>query len=106
MLCIKYLSRALPKSKLAKWQTTTSKSKFVDYVKAYIFNDFFSLIVHGAIAILFAVGTNLPVNDATYDIIYGAFLYAGVAPLVLTTLPYMIYGILIYPIKKLISWIF
>lgn len=104
MLGIKYITRALPNSKLAKWQSKETNNKFVGWLKTYIFNDLMALIVHAAIAILVGILTNLSLSDAAYDVVMGIVIYAGLIPMVLNVLPYLIAGLIVNPIKKFIKW--
>ncbi|MCK9293275.1 hypothetical protein M0P25_04330 [archaeon] len=101
MLGIKYINRAFPDSKFAKWQKKEVKGKFASFIKTYIFNDFMGVIVHSVITLLAGVLTNLPVNDNIFDVLMCIVIFGGVLPAVFSILP-LCYIVVLY--KKFCTW--
>lgn len=104
MIGIKYIANVLPYSRLTKWQKSKNRNNFEKYIKLYIFNDIMCLIVHTAIAVLFGIFTNF-FPDNVYYVMYDAAIYIGIIPMIINIIPYVIYALIIYPVKKFITWI-
>jgi len=93
MLAIKYLAKK-EGSWLYRQMNKKCKTEFGTIIQMYVFNDFISTLVHIGFTLIFGILANFVNESLMVDLM----LYIGIVPMMLTTLPYIIAGLIINPI--------
>lgn len=88
--------------KINDWKEKQEKYIIFDFLKFVLFNDLVKVGAFIAIAFVFGVLSNY-VPSNTEDRMVEISVYYGWIPATIILLPYIVYGIIIYPIKSLIK---
>lgn len=85
--------------KIKTWSEKKEKFKIFDYLKLFLFNDIIKGIFFLAVAVIFGVLSNFMYE---YDMIWIS-VWFGWLPICIIILPYIAYGLIIWPMKQLIK---
>jgi len=94
---INLLIKFFPKFK--KWSEKKEKFKIFDFIKLFLFNDMIKGGVFLVVAVIFGTLSNF-LN--AYEMIRIS-IWFGWVPICLIVLPYLIYGLVVWPIASLIE---